>query len=140
MTIRFSYSAAIDRPIEQVYAVITDIAGMGRWSNVRSVRNLPPGPLSAGSTFQLVAHMGGEDRTADCTVTVLEPPRRFVYVSTGVAKSEIAFELQAASAQTKLLYRVAITVNALVEPLIKGEVDRQARLDLQRLVRVLMSS
>ena len=79
MTIRFSYAADIDQPIDRVFAAVTDIAGLPRWSNVRQVRNLSPGLLKVGSTFQLIAQLGGEDRVVDCRVTALEPPRRFAY-------------------------------------------------------------
>jgi len=139
MTIRFSYAADIDQPIDRVFAAVTDIAGLPRWSNVRQVRNLSPGLLKVGSTFQLIAQLGGEDRVVDCRVTALEPPRRFAYVSTGAATSEIAFELQPRAARTKVRYRVAITINPFIEPLIKHQVDRQARSDLARLVKMLTS-
>ncbi len=140
MTVKAKYTAEIKRPIEQVYAAAIDIAGLLHWSNVRAVRRLSSNPVKSGTTFQLVSHLGGEDRMVNCTVTVFDPPRKFVYVGDGVGKSEISFELQPIGAQTKVVYSVAVTVNVLVEPLLKGELDRQAKLDLNRFVKLIESS
>jgi uncharacterized protein YndB with AHSA1/START domain len=140
MTIKVKYTAEIKRPIEQVFAAAIDIAGLPRWSNVRAVRRLSSAPVKLGSTFQLVSHLGGEDRVVDGKVTVCDAPQKFVYVSTGVGKSEIGFELQSADDHTKVVYSVAVTVNALIEPLIKGELEKQAKLDLTRFVKLLEAS
>jgi uncharacterized protein YndB with AHSA1/START domain len=137
MTVKVKYTAEIKRPIEQVFDAAIDIAGLPRWSNVRAVRRLSPNPVKRGTTFQLVSHLGGEDRVVDCKVTACDAPHKFVYVSTGVGKSEIGFELQFSGDRTKVLYSVAVTVNALVEPLIKGELEKQAKLDLARFVKLL---
>jgi hypothetical protein len=137
MTLKVNYTAVIKRPIERVFAAAIDIAGLPGWSNVRAVRRLSPAPVKPGTTFQLVSHLGGEDRVMDCAVTACAAPRKFVYVSTGVARSEVGFDLQAVGDHTRVLYSVAVTVNSLVEPLIKGELDRQAKLDLNRFVKLV---
>jgi len=137
MTIKVKYTAKISRPIEQVFATAIDLAGLPRWSNVREVRRVSSNPLKHGATFQLISHLGGENRTVDCRITVLEPPRRFVYVSDGLAKSEIGFELQAADGHTTVAYTVVVSVNALVEPLIRGELEKQAKTDLTRFVKLI---
>ncbi len=137
MTIKIKYTAEVERPIEQVYAAAIDLAGLPRWSNVREVRRVSSQPIKLGTTFQLISHLGGENRTVDCKVSVLEPPRKFVYVSDGLAKSEIGFELHAVGARTKVLYNVAVTINALVEPMIRGELEKQAKTDLTRFVKLI---
>jgi uncharacterized protein YndB with AHSA1/START domain len=137
MTIRVKYTAKISHPIERVFAAAIDLAGLPRWSNVREVRRVSSNPIKNGTTFQLISHLGGENRTVDCRITVLEPPRRFVYVSDGLAKSEIGFELQATGEHTTVAYAVIVSVNALVEPLIRGELEKQAQTDLTRFVKLI---
>ena len=137
MTIKIKYTADVHQPIEQVYAAAIDLVGLPRWSNVREVRRVSSQPIKLGTTFQLISHLGGENRTVDCKVSMLEPPRKFVYVSDGLAKSEIGFELQAVDGRTKVLYNVSVTINALVEPMIRGELEKQAKTDLTRFVKWL---
>lgn len=137
MTIKIKYTAEVERPIELVFAAAIDLAGLPRWSNVREVRRVSSQPIKIGTTFQLISHLGGENRTVDCKVSVLEQPRKFVYVSDGLAKSEIGFELQAVDGRTKVLYSVSVTINALVEPMIRGELEKQAKTDLTRFVKWL---
>lgn len=137
MTIKVKYTAAISQPIERVFAAAIDLAALPRWSNVREVRRVSSNPIKPGTTFQLISHLGGENRTVDCAVTVLEPPRKFVYTSDGLAKSEIGFDLQAVDGRTTVLYTVAVTINALVEPMIRGELEKQAKADLTRFVKWL---
>ena len=137
MTIKVRYSVNIHQPIATVFAAAIDLANLPRWSNVRDVRRVSSNPLKLGTTFQLVSHLGGEDRLVDCKVTTLVAPRKFTYVSDGPGKSEIGFELQPLDDRTQLTYTVAVTVNVLVESLIKPELDKQARLDLERFVKLL---
>ncbi|MFN8597614.1 MAG: SRPBCC family protein [Anaerolineae bacterium] len=137
MTIKVKFAVEVDRPIEPVFALATDLSSLPRWSNVREVRRISTPTLQVGTTFQLVSHLGGEDRLVDCKVITLTAPRKFVYTSDGVAKSEIAFELKPLGTRTQLTYAVSIAVSALFEPLVKGEVDKQAKQDLNRLVKLL---
>lgn len=137
MTIKVKYTAAINQPIERVFAGAIDLAALPRWSNVREVHRVSRNPIQPGTTFQVISHLGGENRTVDCKVTVLEPPRKFVYVSDGLAKSEIGFDLQAVDGRTTVLYTVAVSISALVEPMIRGELEKQAKADLTRFVKWL---
>ncbi len=139
MTISLKYAVEIDRPIEQVYAAAIDLGSLPRWSNVRQVRGLSNQPLQVGTKFQLVSHLGGEDRLVNCKVTVLSAPQKFAYTGDGAARSDITFDLKPVGARTHLTYTVAIAVSALFEPLVKGEVDKQAKQDLSRLVKMLTS-
>jgi uncharacterized protein YndB with AHSA1/START domain len=139
MTITLKYTVEIDRPIEPVFAAAIDLDRLPQWSNVRQVRRVSQPTLQVGTTFQLVSHLGGEDRLVDCKVTVLNAPHRFVYTSHGVARSEISFDLKPLGTRTHLTYTVMIAVSALFEPLVRGEVDKQAKQDLSRLVKMLTS-
>lgn len=140
MTIKVKYSADISRPIELAFAVATNVAQLGKWAQIKEVRKLSSHPVKVGMTFQLLSHIGGEDRLIDCRVTVLEPNRKFVYISGGLASSEVVLEFQPAAHSCTLLYTVSIKANVFIEPLIRGDVKKRAKADLARLARLIESS
>lgn len=140
MTINVKYSAEIDQPIDRVFQVATNLSDLPRWSNVREVRRVSSNPIKIGTTFQLVSHLGGQDRLVDCKVTAFEAPRKFVYVNDEPGKSEIGFDLQPIGDRTKLIYTVSVTVNAFIEPMLKAELDKQAKQDLNRFLQLFESA
>jgi uncharacterized protein YndB with AHSA1/START domain len=140
MTIKVKYTAEISQPIELAFAVATNVAQITQWAEIKAVRQLSSNPVKVGTTFQLLSHIGGEDRLIDCKVTVLEPNRKFVYVSGGLARSEVVMEFQPAPHSCTLIYTVSITANAFIEPLIRSDVEKRAKADVARLVRLIAAN
>ena len=78
MTVRFESRVAVNRPIDEVWAFLTDPFNRPR---VRSgwlgAFQTSPGPMGVGSTFRgRVGILGGE-KSIVCEVTQWGPPRRF---------------------------------------------------------------
>ena len=140
MTIKVKLTADISRPIELAYTVATNVAQLGQWAQIKAVRKISSQPVKVGTTFQILSHLGGEDRLIDCKVTVLEPNRKFVYVSGGLASSEVVVDLRPAARSCTLTYTVSVKINPFIEPLIKGEIEQRARADLARLVKLIEAS
>ena len=137
MTIRVKLTAEISQSIEVAFAVATNVAQITRWAEIKEVRQLSSNPVRTGTTFQLLTHIGGEDRLVDCRVTMFEPNRKFVYVSGGLAGSEVAMDFQPATHSCTLTYTVSITANVFIEALVRGDVERRAKADVARLVRLI---
>ena len=74
----------IGRPVDEVFAFVTDPANFPRWAGslVTTARQTSPGPMRAGATFHQSNRFLIRRFQTDFVVTVYEPPRRFEYKST----------------------------------------------------------
>jgi uncharacterized protein YndB with AHSA1/START domain len=73
---RVSVSATIGRPIEDVFAVLTDVEQTASWfpADVEEHWTSPP-PHGVGSTRHAIVRVGGRPSANDAVVTAYEPPR-----------------------------------------------------------------
>ena len=69
----------ISRPVEDVFAVLTDVENTGKWfpGDVQEHWTSPP-PHGVGSTRHAVVNMMGRRTENDAVVTVYQPPDRAV--------------------------------------------------------------
>jgi carbon monoxide dehydrogenase subunit G len=51
--VRFRHSVVINRPVEHVFAFVSNFENDPPWSGVAQVRRSPAGPIDVGTTFQL---------------------------------------------------------------------------------------
>jgi uncharacterized protein YndB with AHSA1/START domain len=74
----------IRRPVDEVFAFVTDPANFPRWAGalVTAARQTSPGPMRAGATFHQTNKFLIQRFQTEFVVTVYEPPRRFEYRST----------------------------------------------------------
>jgi len=79
MAYRVSSSIVIDRPIEDVFAVLTNVENTGKWfpGNVKEWWTSPP-PHGVGSTRRARVKMGLMTTENDAVATVYERPNRAV--------------------------------------------------------------
>ena len=70
-------SIVINRPIEDVFAVLTDVEQNGKWfpGNVEEHWTSPP-PHGVGSTRHAIVNMFGRRTENDAVTTEYEPPHR----------------------------------------------------------------
>ena len=80
---RARIAIAIDRPIEDVFAVLTNVELTERWfpMQVKEHWTSPP-PHGIGSTRHAVITMFGRRSENDATVSEYEPPRRAAMIGT----------------------------------------------------------
>ncbi|MCP3995306.1 MAG: hypothetical protein GY722_09605 [bacterium] len=70
-------SIVIDRPIDEVFAYVTDVENMPRWvSGVRKVRLLSK-KVKAGARFSAEYAQGMRNSAIDFKIAAFEPPVRF---------------------------------------------------------------
>jgi uncharacterized protein YndB with AHSA1/START domain len=76
MASRISNSITIERPIEDVFAVLTEVENTGKWfpGDVEEWWTSEP-PLGVGSTRRARVRMGWFTSENDAVATVYEPPR-----------------------------------------------------------------
>lgn len=82
----FVVSVEIARPIEDVFALVSDLPRHGEWSpQVFHVEPLDPGPVGVGTRYRTAGLKGAREgvmRTNDVEVTEFEPPTRFGFAAT----------------------------------------------------------
>jgi uncharacterized protein YndB with AHSA1/START domain len=72
-----SLSVRILRPIEDVFAVLTDVRKAAKWSRALEEHLITPGPLRVGSRRRaVVPTIGGRTMENEMELTELEPDRR----------------------------------------------------------------
>ncbi len=72
-----SLSVTILRPVEDVFAVLTDVGQAAKWSRALEEQLITPGPLRVGSRRRaVVPGFGGRTMENEMELTELEPDRR----------------------------------------------------------------
>jgi carbon monoxide dehydrogenase subunit G len=72
---RFKQSVVINRPVERVFAFVSDFENDPPWSGVTEVCRTSPGPLGVGTTFQLRQRFLGRRLNVVLEVVHYEPNR-----------------------------------------------------------------
>jgi uncharacterized membrane protein len=81
--VRVSHSVLIHRPVEQVFAYVTDLRNELHWQpEIKEVRITSPGPLGKGSTFIEVRRTFGLSLVWYFEIDDYEAPRRLCIRST----------------------------------------------------------
>jgi len=74
-----SASTVIDRPIEQVFAFVTDIARMPAWVSGVTGARMVSGVMEQGARFVLAYQPGRRETELEVAVEAYEPPSRFAF-------------------------------------------------------------
>jgi uncharacterized protein YndB with AHSA1/START domain len=102
--IRIEQSVVINRPIEEVFAYVTDIDKMSLWmSELVEAKQTSEGPVNVGTTAGAVANPLGRRAESTQEVTEYEPNGKFAYKSTsGPFASEDEFTFESVAGGTKV--------------------------------------
>jgi carbon monoxide dehydrogenase subunit G len=76
---RLEKSIVIRKPIEEVFAFVTDMDKVKSWLPVKNVQKLSDGPMGVGSTFSATAELMGKQFPGKIQVTQYEPSRLFSF-------------------------------------------------------------
>lgn len=79
---RIEYSVQINRPIEDVFAFVSNLENWPQWiSGASEAKQTSPGPLGVGTTFRQVSHFLGRQFEVNGRVTEYEQNRKFTVES-----------------------------------------------------------
>jgi carbon monoxide dehydrogenase subunit G len=104
-------SVLIQRPIEEVFAVMTNVENTGKWfpGDVEEWWTSPP-PHGVGSTRRARVKMGFMTTENDAVATVYEPPHRAVMKGTSSnAPFEADLQFEAVEGGTRVDSRIEMT-------------------------------
>jgi uncharacterized protein YndB with AHSA1/START domain len=120
----FTTDIVIGRPVEDVFAVITNPALDHRWSSaVVEAKLTSPGPVGVGTTAHYIGSLFGWHYDADWEITEFEPNRRFVALSSGspmIVRATQALEPVPGGTRLTVTYDMDLSrVAALIWPLMR---------------------
>jgi len=107
-------SVVIDRPIEEVWACLTDFFNVPLWGTLLlSLRQTSPGPLGVGSTLQGRGSVGGFETRFNFVVKEWDPPHALAWSFAGrPGSSHQRFTLETVGDGTKVMRSQEIELRA----------------------------
>lgn len=141
---RIEYSMTIQRPIEEVFAFVSNVENWSQWiSNTSEITKTSSGPIGVGTTFTQITHFLG--RRLDVRGTVMEymPNRKIRVQSDGKPvpfQSTITLEPAAGGTHLHDVLEASGDVSALfkiAEPLMEGMVRKGYEKDHETLKDLL---
>jgi uncharacterized protein YndB with AHSA1/START domain len=132
---RVEVSTMVQRPIEEVFAVLSDASNTPKWSSgMQTVAKTSDGPTGVGTTYHYTSKLFGRRLEGDSKVTAYETDRRLAVASTAPFPVTITMAMEQVDGGT----RVEQTVDAepggffkLAQPLLSTMMKRQVQGDLE---------
>jgi uncharacterized protein YndB with AHSA1/START domain len=131
----------IQRPIEEVFAFLTDPKNHSRWDTTSiSMEQLEPGPWREGTRFREIRKLGRRNVEVASQVAALEPNRRFNIMSLSGPEWRGQWLFDEVEKGTRLRFEGRLTFTGamrLMEPLIARGFKRQIDENFARLKEIL---
>lgn len=134
---RVEASTTIKRPIDEVFAVLSDASNSPKWSSgMQTVTKTSDGPIGLGTTYHSTSKQLGRHLEGDSRVTEFEADRRYAVTASTPFPVTITWVVETVDGGT----RVDQTVDAepgglfkLAQPLLVTMMKRQVQGDLETL-------
>ncbi len=139
---RIEASVVIKRPVEDVFAYVTDEQNIPKWeSRVLEVKQTSEGPKGVGTTFQAVGQFLGRRIESTIEITHYEPNRKVIEkISAGPISLEETFIFEPAEGGTRLtIVGEGETGGSfkMAERIVVRMFEREVQADLVRLKDIL---
>ena len=133
----------IHRPLEEVFTYMSNIEHEVQWRNLVDVKVTSGLPLRQGSTYRYVANMMGRQLQTEGEITAFELNQGWSFKSTsGPIPLEGGVAVESADGGTKVTLGGEMKLGALlklVEPILRGMMQKQLTGELQNLKKLLES-
>jgi len=143
--INYQSEVIVNRPVEQVYRLVTDVARFDDWTPMTGTHLVSGGSLRVGSQMETTIKMGPMKQTMVFEVTELEENRQlgFKTVSKGAVEwdGDYTFEPRGPSS-TRVVNSGQLRLNGILklfEPLMAGEVRSGEAKEVIKLKELLES-
>jgi len=131
----------INRPVEQVFAFLTDTKNLRTWqSNLVENEQLTEGPLRVGSRFREVRRTGPRNSEIQAEMTVFEPNKRFATKTLTKPQVTVSYTFDEENGGTRITYKFVMITSGfmrLLEPLIAGSMKKDSDSDFEKLKHIL---
>ncbi|MGD2051973.1 MAG: SRPBCC family protein [Acidimicrobiia bacterium] len=139
--IGFTETLDIERPVEDVYAYVSDLTHTPEWNGaITAAAKTSPGPVAIGTRYRLARSLPRHD-TEMLEIVALQPPRR-IEVQGALARlpARLSYELEPTEAGTRLVNRVELDPQGplrLLGPIVAGRIRGGVAGNLAALKRIL---
>ena len=141
--LKFSADLKVNRPVEKVFAWLTNVDNQGKFDKSSlKMELLTPGPWRAGSQFRELRDLGGRKTEVLSEVSELEPNRRFVIHSKTGPGWVGVWNFEPEGTGTRLNWTGQLTMKGfarLLEPLIGRQMRSQIGQQFARLPGLIES-
>ena len=133
--IKVEHTVTIRRPVNDVFAFITNILNFPRWMGevIKKSWALDEGAMGVGFRFGQTAQFLGRQVETQFIVTEYTPDVRFcVQSTTGPIPFEGCFDFEAVPEGTRFTNRSRVTAEGLVrlaQPVLAATIERQVQID-----------
>ncbi len=145
MAIRQEHSVVIDRPVEEVFAFVTDLNNDPLWQSTSlETEQTSEGPVDAGTTFRNTSKFLGRRIDSTYEVTENDPPhKQCVRITSGPIPGSGCYLFEPANGGstrfTQIFEAEAGGFFRLAEPLVARAIRRQMEADMETLKDLLES-
>ncbi len=139
--IEHEVSIHLDRPVEQVFAFLTDTNKLTSWqSNLIKSEQITEGPLHTGSRFREVRRLGRQEFEIEGEITALETNKRLETKTVTRPQAMVTYSLAPEQGGTRLNYKFVLVTSGLMrllEPMIAGSIKKETKSDFETLKHIL---
>lgn len=143
--VRVEVDTTINRPVEEVFAYVSDIARQPEWvSTLTESRKTTDGPTQVGTTYRQAVKFLGRRMDMNCEITKYESPRLYAFrAQNGPMHMEMQFTLTEDGPEATKVMQVAEGESAgffkLADPILARTMKKQFIADLESLKTMLES-
>jgi len=131
----------LKKPVEQVFAFITDTSKLSTWqSNLIKSEQLTEGPLRTGSRFREVRRINNKEEQIEAEITTLETNKRLETKTVTRPQAMVSYVLDPEQGGTRLKYKFTLETSGLMrlmEPVIAKSIKEGSEEDFETLKRIL---
>jgi len=135
---RFDVGTTIKRPVEDVFAVLSDFSNGSKWSSgvVEPAKKTSAGPIGVGTTWHSVSKVAGRRFDTDIACTEFETNRKITTTFTKPFPTTLTVTFESVAGGTRISQTVESEPGGffkLAEPLVVTMAKRQFQSDLDNL-------
>ena len=135
---KFEISTVINRPLEEVFAVMSNAENISKWqSGTIEAEKTSDGPIGVGTTWRTVSRFLGRRIESESEITEYELNRKFVFKSkSGPIQFEVRMTFERVEGGTRINTKFEAEIGGffkLAEPLVMSMGKRQLEGDFANL-------
>ena len=135
----------INRPLPEVFDYVANVENVQKWQPaVIEVKRITEGPIRVGTQFAEVANMMGKRVRTTCEITEHELNKRFSFKgrSDGPLEYESTYTFESMGSGTRIHITGIFRAKGfwrLLEPLMRREVEKESKQELQGMKKFIES-
>jgi uncharacterized membrane protein len=141
MAVNVSSSTTINKPVDQVFDYITNVANHPSWqAGIQSARIAPEGPVSLGSVYTYTSEVMGRKMDTALQVTQFEPNKTWGISTTGMPNPVLTlYSFEDAGGVTKLTISMELSGGfpAAAEGMIKAQTEKSVAEQVARIKQIV---